>query len=101
MGSIHWRVCAAMVAGLSGCASNSGVVSMGAGTLLLTAQASTGLGGLGNLKADALQQAGAHCQKQGKDFTVLSVHETKPPYVFGNYPRVDLNFRCAEVGMTQ
>jgi hypothetical protein len=79
---------------LAGCASNSGIVPAGQGTYNITAQAATGFGGLGDLKADALRQAAAHCGT--KDLQVVRYDETKPPYAFGNYPRVDLTFRCAD-----
>lgn len=79
---------------LTGCASNSGIVPAGQGTFSITAQNATGFGGLGDLKADTLRQAAAHCSP--KDFQILTANETKAPYAFGNYPRVDLTFRCAE-----
>lgn len=82
---------------LGACATNSGVVPMGQGIYTITAQAATGFSGLGDLKADALRQAAAHCTSQGgKDFQVIETHETKPPYLLGNYPRVDLQFRCTD-----
>lgn len=78
--------------GLGGCASNSGVVPAGNGEHSITAQAATGFSGIGDLKADALRQAATHCKPA--DFEVVEYRETKPPYVLGNYPRVDLRFRC-------
>lgn len=82
---------------LAGCASNSGVVPGGQGTYSITAQAATGFGGLGDLKADALRTAAAHCAGSSKDFEVIEMRETKPPYALGNYPRIDLRFRCSEL----
>lgn len=87
----------AAVAAAAGCATNSGVVPMGKGIYTITAQAATGFSGLGDLKANALRQAAAHCNAQGgKDFQLVDVQETKPPYLLGNYPRVDLQFRCVD-----
>lgn len=83
-----------LVSGLAGCATNSGVVPVGSGTMLITKQAATGFPGLGNLKVDALQEAGAHCAGQSKELQVTSVSESKPPFVLGNYPRVEVQFRC-------
>jgi hypothetical protein len=79
---------------LAGCASNSGVVPMGRGLLSITKQQATGFPGLGNLKAEVYREASAYCALQKQDFEVVSYDETKPPYIFGNYPRVDLSFRC-------
>lgn len=79
---------------VAGCASSSGVVPMGRGLLSITKQQGTGFPGLGNLKAEVYQEAAAHCSVQKKDFEVVDYSETKPPYILGNYPRVDLSFRC-------
>ncbi len=67
---------------------------MGRGLLSITKQQATGFPGLGNLKAEAFQEAAAHCGAAQKDFAVVGYEETKGPYIFGNYPRVDLSFRC-------
>lgn len=67
---------------------------MGRGLLSITKQQATGFPGLGNLKAEAYQEAAAHCGMQKKDFEVVGYEETKGPYILGNYPRVDLSFRC-------
>lgn len=88
------RIALASLALVAGCATNSGVVPAGSGEHSITAQAATGFSGIGDLKADALKQADAHCRAAGKDFEVVEYRETKPPYVLGNYPRVDLRFRC-------
>lgn len=79
---------------LAGCASNSGVVPMGRWLLSITKQQATGFPGLGNLKAEVFQEAAAHCGTAKKDFEVVGYEETKGPYILGNYPRVDLSFRC-------
>jgi len=82
------------VALLAGCASNSGVVPIGRGTYMISRQAATGFTGLGNLKAEALREANAFCEEQGKTFELLDNRESEPPYVLGNYPRVEIEFRC-------
>jgi len=79
---------------LAGCASNSGVVPMGSGTYMISRQAATGFTGLGNLKAEALREANAFCEEQGKTFELLDSRQSEPPYVLGNYPRVEIEFRC-------
>jgi len=83
---------------MASCASNSGVVPNGQGSYVVTKQAATGFPGLGNLKAEALQEANGYClsqQGQGHELIVTHTTETQPPYVLGNYPRVELEFRCA------
>ncbi|KAB7770602.1 hypothetical protein CKY51_04435 [Xanthomonas maliensis] len=79
---------------VSACASDSGVVQTGKDTYIITKQAATGFSGLGNLKSDAMREAYAQCSKNGKSVQVVDSQETKPPYLLGNYPRVDITFRC-------
>jgi len=79
---------------LSACASDSGVVQTGTDTYIITKQAATGFPGLGNLKSDAMKEAYAQCSKTGRSVQVIDSEETKPPYLLGNYPRVDITFRC-------
>jgi len=78
----------------SACASDSGVVKTGTDTYIITKQAATGFSGLGNLKSDAMKEAYAQCGKTGKSVQIVESQETKPPYMLGNYPRVDITFRC-------
>ena len=77
-----------------GCASHTGVVPNGQGGYLIAKQAATGFSGLGNLKADAQQEANQYCLAQGGELFVSHITETQPPYVFGNYPRAEIEFRC-------
>jgi hypothetical protein len=79
---------------LVGCASNTGVVPSGQGNYMIAKQAATGFPGLGNLKAEALEEGNRYClqQGQGRELSVLRTNETQPPYVLGNYPRSKSNF---------
>lgn len=79
---------------LAGCASNSGVVSTGPDRYMVSRQAASGFSGLGKLKAAALREADAHCRDQGKTMELLKSTESEPPYIFGNYPRVEIEFAC-------
>ena len=81
---------------VTGCASNTGVVANGQGSYIVAKQAATGFPGLGNLKADALAEANNYCrqQGQGQELFVTRATETQPPYVLGNYPRAEIEFRC-------
>lgn len=79
---------------LAGCASNSGIIPIGTDTYMVTRQAATGFGGSGTLKAEAFQEANVHCAKQGKVLEVVSTQEARPPFVFGNYPKAEVQFKC-------
>ena len=79
---------------LSACAANSGVVSVGRDMFMVSKQAATGFGGMGNLKAKALGDAQMHCAAQNQNFEVTSSTESKPPYILANYPRIEITFRC-------
>lgn len=82
---------------LAGCASNSGIIPIGTDTYMVTRQAATGFSGSGTLKAEAFQEANAHCAKEGKALEVVSTQEAQPPFVFGNYPKAEVHFKCLAV----
>lgn len=50
--------------------------------------------GMGNLRAEVLAEATAHCRMSGRELKVLRITESQPPYILGNYPRADLEFTC-------
>ena len=79
---------------LSACASNSGVVQMGNNTYFISKQAATGFTGLGKLRGDAMRDAYTQCSKTGKSVEVTNTDQSHPPFIFGNFPRVDITFRC-------
>ncbi|WP_317933580.1 hypothetical protein [Halioxenophilus sp. WMMB6] len=79
---------------LAGCASNSGVVPMGNDTYMVSRQAATGFTGMGTLKADAMREAYVECQKTEKSVEVLESIDSKPPYIFGNFPKTEIRFKC-------
>lgn len=81
---------------LVGCASNSGIVPMGKDTYMVSRQAATGFTGTASLKAEAMKEAYTQCQITGKSVEVLEVIEARPPYIFGNYPRAELRFKCVQ-----
>lgn len=79
---------------ISGCASNSGVVPMGNDTYMVSRQAASGFSGMGTLKADAMREAYAECQKSNRAIEVLESNESKPPYLLGNFPKAEITFKC-------
>ena len=85
---------AALAAALVGCATHSGVTPMGGGMYLLAKQAGTGFGGAANLKAELLREADAYCTGKNQELEVIQAQENAGPYVFGHYPRAEVQFRC-------
>jgi hypothetical protein len=81
---------------VTGCASNSGVVPAGPDSYLVSRQAASGFSGLGTLKADALLEADSYCKTRSKALKVTSATESQPPYVFGNFPKAEVQFMCLD-----
>ncbi len=79
---------------ISGCASNSGVIPMGEDTYVVSRQAATGFSGSGTLKADAFAEAREFCEKQNKKLQVVNTTEAQPPFIFGNFPKAEVQFMC-------
>lgn len=82
------------IALLTGCASNSGIVATGSDTYFVSRQAATGIAGMANLKAEALQEAGQFCGAKGKALQVISQKDAEPPFILGNYPKTEVQFKC-------
>jgi len=81
---------------LAGCASNSDVVPIGKDTFMVSRQAATGFSGSGTLKADAFKEANEYCLSQKKTFQVVNTNEAQPPFVFGNFPKIEIQFMCLD-----
>lgn len=81
---------------VTGCASNSGVVPIGPATFMVSRQAATGFSGSGTLKADAFQEANQYCLSQNKKLQVVNTAEAQPPYIFGNFPKAEVQFKCLD-----
>lgn len=81
---------------LAGCAVNTGVVQIGRDTFMVSRQAATGFSGSGDLKTKALEEANQYCVSQRKSLQVLHVSEASPPYIFGNFPKAEVQFMCLE-----
>ena len=79
---------------LTGCASHTGVVSIGKDTFMIAKQQATGFPGLGNMKAEIIGEGSSYCRTQNKEFQIVSTNETQPPYILGNYPRSEITFMC-------
>jgi hypothetical protein len=59
-------------------------------------EGSTGFVSIQSVRSDAEQRATAFCDNTGK--TMLSLREmtATPPYILGNFPRVEIIFGCVE-----
>ncbi len=79
---------------LSGCGHYSGVVSIGPGIYKITRQAGTGFVGSSGLKDANLLEAGEFCAGKGKSLKVIRAGGSHPPYIFGNFPRSEIQFKC-------
>ncbi|HHT9145480.1 MAG TPA: SHOCT domain-containing protein [Candidatus Wunengus sp. YC61] len=82
--------------GLCGCAVNSGVIKIGKDTYKVSHQAATGFVGGSGLKDAALLEASEFCASQGKSMKVLLVGGNHPPYILGNFPKVEVQFMCLD-----
>ncbi|MGP4988182.1 MULTISPECIES: hypothetical protein [Pseudoalteromonas] len=81
---------------LAGCAQNSGIIPMGGETYMVSRQAATGFTGMGTLKAEAMREAYTQCQKSQKMVKILETIDAKPPFIFGNFPKTEIRFKCVE-----
>jgi hypothetical protein len=61
---------------------------------MVSRQAATGFTGMGTLKAEAMKEAYAQCQKSNKIVQVLETNDAKPPYILGNFPKTEIRFKC-------
>ena len=67
---------------------------MGQDAYFVSRQAATGFTGMGTLKAEAIVEAGKFCGAKGKTVQVLSTSDAKPPFILGNYPKTEVQFKC-------
>lgn len=83
---------------LAGCASNSGIVPIGTDTYMVSRQAATGFSGSGTLKAEAFGEANRYCASQKKSMQVVNTNEATGPFIFGNFPKAEVQFMCLDAG---
>jgi hypothetical protein len=93
------RILVSSIIVLAGCAVNTGVVPIGQDTFMVSRQAATGFSGLGDLKGEAFREANQYCLNQRKSVQVLHTSESSPPYILGNFPRAEVQFRCLDANL--
>lgn len=82
---------------LAGCVGDksSGVIALTPGTFTVSRQAGAlPVNGLGTLKEDALREASDACAAKGQALNVIATRQNPGPYIWGNYPRVEIDFSC-------
>lgn len=89
-------ICAFSLILFNGCASHTGVIPVGSDTYMIAKQQATGFPGLGNLRSEIINEGTQFCLRQEKDFKLVGVEETQPPYILGNYPRSEIHFKCID-----
>jgi hypothetical protein len=60
-------------------------------------QGATGFVSIQSVRDDAEQRATEFCGRKGKAMESLSETTAKPPYILGNFPRVEIIFDCIAV----
>ncbi|RYD19842.1 MAG: hypothetical protein EOP88_17450 [Verrucomicrobiaceae bacterium] len=58
----------------------------------LYAQGATGFVSIAALREDVESRAEKFCERQGKGMEVLGERISKPPYILGNFPRIEIVF---------
>ena len=61
---------------------------------MVSRQAASGFSGTGTLKAEAFQEANQFCQSQNKTMQVVRTDEARPPFLYGNFPKAEVQFMC-------
>lgn len=61
-------------------------------------QASTGFSGTGGIRSTAQRRAEKFCRQKGngKKMLTVSEHTAAPPYILGNFPRIEIIFVCID-----
>jgi hypothetical protein len=57
-------------------------------------QGATGFVSMQSVRDDAEQRAKDFCARKGKEMESLTETVAKPPFIFGNFPRIEIVFDC-------
>lgn len=77
---------------LAGCASQTGVVSTGGDSYMVSRQDNGFAAAVGTLKAENMKEASAFCAKRAQKFSVLNSEDI--PRALGKIPQSTLYFKC-------
>jgi hypothetical protein len=81
---------------LAGCAAHPAITPAGEGTYIASRSGQV-YNSITDLKANVLTQADEFCSAKHLTFKVLNSTNSEPPYIFGNYPRVEVTFKCIPI----
>lgn len=82
---------------IASCATTStGPVPAGTNTYMISLKEGAFPSGREPLLANALKEAGAHCESMGKTMKLLSSGENSGPIVLGNYPKATIVYSCEQ-----
>ena len=59
-------------------------------------QGSTGFTSIATLREDVEARATTFCERQGKGMIVLGEQISHPPYILGNFPRIEIVFAAID-----
>lgn len=59
-------------------------------------QAATGFVSIESVRETAERRAIEFCERQGKTMRVVSENVSNPPYILGNFPRIEIVFACVD-----
>ncbi|MFM8443956.1 MAG: SHOCT domain-containing protein [Methylococcus sp.] len=63
-------------------------------------RAATGFVSIGATREGLEERAGKFCESKGKQFEELASEQSNPPYILGNFPRMELIFICKDKAVT-
>jgi hypothetical protein len=64
-------------------------------------QGATGYVPISALREHVEDRADKFCERQGKRMVVLGERISQPPYIFGNFPRIEIVFACIDKPKSQ
>ncbi len=85
----------ALLASLAGCAvPSTGIVQLSDGMRKVTRSTNAGVFyNSEQLKAEAVQEATASCEREGKTYRLVDITQ-RPPRALGGWPEAEVLFRC-------
>ncbi|MBF0196857.1 MAG: hypothetical protein HQL32_04070 [Planctomycetes bacterium] len=87
----------ALVLATIGCSTTStGPTLAGKNTYVISRQEGAFPTGKKPLLQEALAEAMAFCENQGKEMELISTHENQGPYILHNYPKATVTFKAVD-----
>lgn len=76
-------------------------VPSGADLYRVYQQGATGFLSIQSVRQTAERRAIEFCERQGKTMRVISEQISNPPYILGNFPRIEIVFACMDKPQTE